>query len=154
MVHFSRHRKQIYTVHHSPLPHGFDYYTISNILGASSPSPMKIRKAHVNAWAFLSGAGSGTRSAILGQYRRQPGELKKYSLDAFCPSGRSLRVPLISYQHQKKSPWLNTNSVSGAGSGTRTHTLLPTTDFESVTSANSIIPAQVVFYHNSARNAT
>jgi hypothetical protein len=31
---------------------------------------------------------------------------------------------------------------------------LPTTDFESVTSANSIIPAQVVFYHNSARNAT
>ena len=102
----------------------------------------------------LFGAGSGTRSAILGQYRRQPGELKKYSLDTFCPSGRSLRVPLISYQPQKKSPWLTTNSVSGAGSGTRTHTLLPTTDFEYVTSANYIIPAQVVFYHNSARNAT
>ena len=51
----------------------------------------------------LFGAGSGTRSAILGQYRRQPGELKKYSLDTFCPSGRSLRVPLISYQPQKES---------------------------------------------------
>ena len=29
----------------------------------------------------------------------------------------------------------------GAGSGTRTHTMLPSTDFESVTSTNSIIPA-------------
>ena len=29
----------------------------------------------------------------------------------------------------------------GAGGGTRTHTLSPTTDFESVTSANSITPA-------------
>ena len=29
----------------------------------------------------------------------------------------------------------------GAGGGTRTHTMLPSTDFESVTSTNSIIPA-------------
>ena len=31
----------------------------------------------------------------------------------------------------------------GAGGGTRTHTLSPTTDFESVTSANSITPAHL-----------
>ena len=34
----------------------------------------------------------------------------------------------------------------GAGGGTRTHTMSPSTDFESVTSANSITPAyEVVF---------
>ena len=33
----------------------------------------------------LFGAGSGTRSAILGQYRRQPGELKNHSPDGFLP---------------------------------------------------------------------
>lgn len=32
-------------------------------------------------------------------------------------------------------------TLVGAGSGTRTHTMLPSTDFESVTSTNSIIPA-------------
>ena len=38
----------------------------------------------------------------------------------------------------------------GAGGGTRTHTMSPSTDFESVTSANSITPAKSnfrVFYH-------
>ncbi len=32
-------------------------------------------------------------------------------------------------------------SLFGAGGGTRTHTMSPSTDFESVTSANSITPA-------------
>ena len=31
----------------------------------------------------------------------------------------------------------------GAGGGTRTHTMSPSTDFESVTSANSITPAYI-----------
>ena len=78
-----------------------------SLLCPKSKNPFKRR-------GFSFGAEKGIRPAILGQYRRQPGELKKYSLDTFCPSGRSLRVPLISYQPQKKSPWLNTNSVSGA----------------------------------------
>ena len=33
------------------------------------------------------------------------------------------------------------SSGFGAGGGTRTHTMSPSTDFESVTSANSITPA-------------
>ena len=33
------------------------------------------------------------------------------------------------------------NILYGAGGGTRTHTMSPSTDFESVTSANSITPA-------------
>ena len=32
----------------------------------------------------------------------------------------------------------------GAGGGTRTHTMSPSTDFESVTSANSITPASIL----------
>ena len=35
-------------------------------------------------------------------------------------------------------------SFAGAGGGTRTHTMSPSTDFESVTSANSITPAYFV----------
>ena len=35
----------------------------------------------------------------------------------------------------------------GAGSGTRTHTVSLPTDFESVTSANSIIPAKLPYYY-------
>ena len=39
--------------------------------------------------------------------------------------------------------------LAGAGGGTRTHTSLRTTDFESVSSANSNTPADVFyFYHN------
>ena len=34
----------------------------------------------------------------------------------------------------------------GAGGGTRTHTMSPSTDFESVTSANSITPAYLIAY--------
>ena len=34
----------------------------------------------------------------------------------------------------------------GAGGGTRTHTMLPPTDFESVTSTNSITPAYCFYY--------
>ena len=47
----------------------------------------------------------------------------------------------------KKSPKMPENQAlssllrSGAGGGTRTHTMSPSTDFESVTSANSITPA-------------
>ena len=42
--------------------------------------------------------------AALEQCRRQPGELGNDTLYRFRPSrGRSLRVPLISYQHQKES---------------------------------------------------
>ena len=33
---------------------------------------------------------------------------------------------------------------SGAGGGTRTHTVLPPTDFESVSSANSNTPAKLL----------
>ena len=37
---------------------------------------------------------------------------------------------------------------AGAGSGTRTHTVLPPTDFKSVASANSAIPAYInLFLH-------
>ena len=37
-------------------------------------------------------------------------------------------------------------SYFGAGGGTRTHTMSPSTDFESVTSANSITPAYLIAY--------
>ena len=43
----------------------------------------------------------------------------------------------------------------GAGGGTRTHTMSPSTDFESVTSANSITPARVFLknHHSGNRRA-
>ena len=46
----------------------------------------------------------------------------------------------------KKSRAWNADCVQaqlGAGGGTRTHTMSPSTDFESVTSANSITPAKI-----------
>ena len=59
--------------------------------------------------------------------------------------------PELRYQENKKATPSDTLSVSlkisrlvwlyGAGSRTRTDTMLPPTDFESVTSTNSIIPA-------------
>ena len=42
------------------------------------------------------------------------------------------------WEHAKAYP-----SCFGAGGGTRTHTMSPSTDFESVTSANSITPAYI-----------
>ena len=51
---------------------------------------------------------------------------------------------------------------SGAGGGTRTHTMSPSTDFESVTSANSITPAYIllslritdILYHNFSQKSS
>ena len=50
----------------------------------------------------------------------------------------------------------------GAGGGTRTHTMSPSTDFESVTSANSITPAYILLslritdtlYHNFSQKSS
>ena len=53
-------------------------------------------------------------------------------------------LKIEAFWRDKKSPkTLDVMRVfgHGAGGGTRTHTLSPTTDFESVTSANSITPA-------------
>ncbi len=44
---------------------------------------------------------------------------------------------------QKEKESISTPSLFGAGGGTRTHTMSPSTDFESVTSANSITPAYI-----------
>ena len=56
---------------------------------------------------------------------------------------------------KKKTP-MGRLFLFGAGGGTRTHTVSLPTDFESVTSANSIIPAklQEIVYHNLKRFAT
>ena len=55
-------------------------------------------------------------------------------------------MPALQKKH-KKSSVHNIKSVMntryGAGGGTRTHTVLLPTDFESVTSANSITPANM-----------
>ena len=56
-------------------------------------------------------------------------------------------MPALQKKH-KKSSVHNIKSVMntryGAGGGTRTHTVLLPTDFESVTSANSITPANML----------
>ena len=53
-------------------------------------------------------------------------------------------------EYKKEKPLFKAVFSVGAGGGTRTHTMSPSTDFESVTSANSITPAKSnfkVFYH-------
>ena len=55
---------------------------------------------------FSFGAEKGIRPAILGQYRRQPGELKNHSLDGFLP--RLARPfpshPFLFYAKKSKNP--------------------------------------------------
>ena len=53
-----------------------------------------------------------------------------------------VRVPFL---YKSNSPLKRGNCCFGAGGGTRTRTMSPPTDFESVTSANSITPAYSIF---------
>ena len=65
--------------------------------------------------------------------------LQNSSLDCFAPSLCSGRA-FESHSMQKRHGPVGHASF-GAGGGTRTHTMSPSTDFESVTSTNSITPA-------------
>ena len=62
---------------------------------------------------------------------------KQSEMDAF--HGRKEETPDASNAE------VSSVSEDGAGGGTRTHTVSPPTDFESVTSTNSITPALTLF---------
>ena len=85
------------------------------------------------------GAGGGTRydatASTRPRQRKQFTEL--FSSAALLP----VRVP----QLKKNSSLKKGNCLFGAGGGTRTRTMSPPTDFESVTSANSITPAYKIY---------
>ena len=70
-----------------------------SLLCPKSKNPFKRRD-------FSFGAEKGIRPAILGQYRRQPGELKNHSLDGFLP--RLARPfpshPFLFYAQKAKTP--------------------------------------------------
>ena len=66
--------------------------------------------------------------------------LQNSSLDCFAPTRRSGRA-FESHSITQKQPPPKGTAAFGAGGGTRTHTMSPSTDFESVTSTNSITPA-------------
>ena len=67
--------------------------------------------------------------------------LQNNSPDCFAPSLRSGRTfESHSFMTQKRHGPAG-HAFFGAGGGTRTHTMSPPTDFESVTSTNSITPA-------------
>ena len=62
-------------------------------------------------------------------------------IDLFCMNKQSI------YKNTNKNPSTFVNGFSGAGGGGRTRTVSLPTDFESVTSANSITPANQLFYY-------
>ena len=62
-------------------------------------------------------------------------------LPAMVHAGENGRKNGIIIKHAGFSQMKNPRVSAGAGSGTRTHTVSPPTDFESVTSTNSITPA-------------
>ena len=70
-----------------------------SLLCPKSKNPFKRR-------GFSFGAEKGIRPAILGQYRRQPGELKNHSPDGFCLAllGRSLLIPFSFMPKKGKNP--------------------------------------------------
>ena len=86
---------------------------------------------HTDAASF--GAGGGTllslRKRAAGTFAAEAAALRRHLRSSFL-------VPRL----QKRGYPMGTPSF-GAGGGTRTHTVSPPTDFESVTSANSITPA-------------
>ena len=93
---------------------------------------------------LFSGAGGGTRFArlrALGRSRSQ--QSTGLLLCAARPSS-----PTHAFRINKKGTADAIPFFSGAGGGTRTHTMSPSTDFESVTSANSITPAYQLFYYS------
>ena len=104
-------------------------------------------------------AGSGVRPARLGQSRRQLRCAEALASAASpaaevlidCPStggilaaqrrGRSFLTPFPLFKNDTASRW-GGRYCFGAGSGVRTRTVLLPTDFKSVMSASSIIPAK------------
>ena len=76
--------------------------------------------------------------------RRRPGRIGSALFGASsygpCRRERSGRTG-YNKKHAGFSQMKNPRVSAGAGSGTRTHTVSPPTDFESVTSTNSITPA-------------
>ena len=71
------------------------------------------------AGGFLFGAGSGTRSAILGAVSPPARGTQKVFTGYFLPFGTFPSSPAYLLSTSKKSPWLNTNSVSGAADETK-----------------------------------
>ena len=65
---------------------------------------------------------------------------KNHSPDVFCTSLRT-GADLFESHRKQKIGHPKDDRFFGAGGGTRTHTMSPSTDFESVTSTNSITPA-------------
>ena len=66
-----------------------------------------------------------------------------FSSPLICTKIAQKREKLPCYSRKFLSCWkrIFRSARPGAGGGTRTHTMSPSTDFESVTSANSITPA-------------
>ena len=111
---------------------------------ASSPVRLNQTQRHPTG-ASVFGAGGGTlrsnrpllalRAARPDCFRSPAGQ--NAPQDRFVPPASS---PVRLNQTQRHPTGA---SVFGAGGGTRTHTVLLPTDFESVTSANSITPANM-----------
>ena len=104
---------------------------------------------------FFFGAEKGIRPAILGQYRRQPGELKNHSPDGFLPP-LTLRPfpsrPFILLLCKQKKPMLCIGFFvwwGWRGSNPR-----PLRCERSALTSWATSPAQDIFYNKSALNAT
>ena len=73
---------------------------------------------------------------------------EKHSTQSTSPPWSNEKIAINKKQVSSQLLKCCKNTRHGAGGGTRTHTVLLPTDFESVTSANSITPAYQLFYYS------